>query len=436
MIGFSSIPYTENQGFACLYSESTGVRLIAFRDLRPYLDDLVKREETITTLDSKALYRNLFFLGTDLLSRLRIFDLQSYYHNVHCQTNLNLVDRGKEFYGIDLATEKKRIEKMWFIQREKNWRYVPPAIAQVYLEKEAILAYQMRETLTKVNIATKNADYLRFFRDFLLYLVKLEKIGIASKDGLVHPTYEYDRVSTGRLINIEPFCFQTASIEKVLQPFKSRFDNGNIWLADWRNADFRVAAALSKETLIGPKNDPYSYFASKILGKDDITEEERDEAKRKVLSVMYGFGIDEGNMFFKTYPEIAQKKREVTQQAKKDKSVTTIFGKTRVFAKNDNFDTKAFASLCQMTVADLCKRAVIELQKEFTNRGLESVPIPIIRYDSFCFDIKAEEEETAKEAIQTAMIERTIPEELRFYVNFEVSISKMTNIYEHGLENI
>jgi DNA polymerase I-like protein with 3'-5' exonuclease and polymerase domains len=79
-----------------------------------------------------------------------------------------------------------------------------------------------------------------------------------------------------------------------------------------------------------------------------------------------------------------------------------------------------------MTVADLCKIAVIECQKEFRERGLESVPIPIIRYDSFCFDVKPNEEKEAKEAIQKALIERTIPADMRFDVNFETS---MTDIY-------
>jgi hypothetical protein len=46
-------------------------------------------------------------------------------------------------------------------------------------------------------------------------------------------------------------------------------------------------------------------------------------------------------------------------------------------------------------------------------------------YDSFGFDIYKPELEEAKKAIQTGLIERTVPYSFRQYVDFEVSIEEL-----------
>lgn len=253
---------------------------------------------------------------------------------------------------------------------------------------------------------------------------KLEDTGVFDKQlQKIIPRYEYDRASTGRIVNIEPFCYQSQK-SKFIENYISRFGtDGTIIVADWKNADFRVAAALSQEKIEGEKKDPYTLLGKKLLGKDEITHEERDKLKNEILSIMYGYEKEHSELFFNTYPNISKFKNHIIQEARKNRKLTTIFGKSRYFDKNDKFETKAFNTINQMTVADLCKKAVIELQREFTQKQLKSVPIPFVVYDQFAVDLYLPELEEVKIALHEALIMKTIPSSFRQFVDFEISIS-------------
>lgn len=428
MIGFAVVSSSQNTGLACLYSDTFGSRFLPLRDIKPWLEDVVTKNYALVSLDSHKMYRSLLFLGPEFLEKIKVFDLRSYYHNVTGEKNVNMIKRGTELCKIDLDAEMTRINRIWKIQRERDWEHIPMPIKQVYLQKEATLAFEVGKLLSPIaKFSPSMREYMVFFQNFLIWLARIENTGLISKEwDRVTPLYDYDSTATGRIINTEPFCYQTKSIEKVIEPYRSRFEKGKIILADWRNADFRVAAGLSKEILLGERDDPYTLIAKKIYGKEQISDDERDEGKKRVLSIMYGYSPDDSNLFFNTYPKIARFKREITESASKTLKVESPFGKVRTFSKDAIFSTMALASLCQMTVADFCKKAIIETQKEFSARGLESVPIPIIRYDAFCFDIKPGEEKESAEAINKSLIDRTIPSHIQFFGNFDV---KLTDIY-------
>lgn len=433
MIGFSLAPLTKTSGIGCTYQDPQRINFFPYdqSSIKIWLDGMVASKETIFVNDSHDFYKALSFLGKDYLRSLKLFDNKAFFNIYRNALNINVYDIGLKFYKIDAEKELERLKKIWFIQGEQKWAHIPIQLIEVYLEKDAITALRIGEPLaTKIKLDMVTSSYIDFLRDFIISMVFLEEVGVIEKKSgnKIIPRYEYDHVVTGRIVNTEPFCFQTVAFEKFAQTFVSRFgDEGMLVTADWANADFRVAAALAQEKLEGEKLDPYTLIGKLILNKSVLTDEERNFLKTTILSIMYGYeGADHAEIFFKAYPKIAEFKKWIINEAQTKKKLTTRYGKTRFFEQRDKFTTKAFNTINQMTVADLCKKAVIEMQDVFTEKGLKSTPIPWICYDSFGFDVYLSEKEQAFAAIREVLIDRTIPPSFRQFCEWDVKIKNAT----------
>ena len=433
MIGFSLAPLTQTSGIGCAYHDPEGVKFFPYdqSSIKIWFDNIQSSGETVFVNDSHQIYRALSFLGKEYLRSLKLFDNKVFFNVCWNRLNINIHELGLKFHKIDAEKELERLRKIWFIQGEHNWARIPIQLIEVYLEKDAATALRVGEPLaTKIKLPIESSLYIDFLRDFLVSISFLEEIGVIEKKThhKIIPHYEYDHVVTGRIVNTEPFCFQTVSFEKFVEQYESRFgEDGMLVVADWSNADFRVAAALAQEKLEGEKLDPYTLIGKLILQKSEITDEERNFLKTTILSVMYGYeGQDHAEIFFKAYPKISEFKKWIINEARTKKKLTTRYGKTRYFEPRDNFETKAFNTINQMTVADLCKKAVIEMQDCFTEKNLKSTPIGYICYDSFGFDICLSEKEQAFAAIREALIDRTIPPSFRQFCEWNVKIKDAT----------
>jgi len=430
MIGFSIVPFSKNTGIICRYSEfHPNLSYFVYNEanIKSWIEKLKKEWGNILIVnDSRTVYRSLSFLGADYLLSLNLFDCRAFFNIYKNALNIDISNLAQKNLNITLADEQSRIQKIWRIQNEENWELIPLSLIEVFLEKDATTAFKIGSQLKKIKLSLDVSAYYDLFREFLIYLTLLEETGIHFKNEITIPRYEYDRVITGRLVNTTPYCYQVVSKQKFIETCSSRFGKDGILLnADWKNAEFRVAAAISKEKIEGEKKDPYTLLGRAILGRQEITKEEREENKETVLATMYGDSYQFSNEFFSTYPNIAAYKKEIIKEARKNLKLTTKFGKTRFFETNEKFETKAFNAINQMTVADLCKIAIIETQKEFKEKNLRSVMLPYVVYDNFLFDIYKPELEQAKQAIQTGLINRTIPYSFRQYVDFEVSIEEL-----------
>jgi hypothetical protein len=428
MIGFSIASFSQNSGIICLNSElKTEFFAYNSTNVQAWIQSKIfDSHETICSIDSRQIYQALKFLDIEYLKQLNIFDCRAFLNVYRNATNIDIPKLADDQFGLNLSPEKERIDKIWFLQGERNWEYIPISLIEVFLLKESLAAFKIGWELKKIVVPIDVSNYMDFFKEFLIYLTMLEEVGITNKTTkiLEFPRYEYDKSVTGRLINTFPICFQTMSSEKIGSLYTSRFGKDGILLvADWKNADFRVAASLSQEKLDEEKKDPYTLFARKSLGKAEISKEERDQFKDMVLTVMYDKDIPEG--FAETYPKIASFKKASTEFAKKYLKISSHFGKTRFFGKNDKFETKAFNSICQMTVADLCKKAIIEMQKVLAGYELKSKMIPIVIYDQFAFDVHLSEKDQMLELIQNGLISATIPSSFKQYTDFEVTIKNI-----------
>jgi hypothetical protein len=429
MVGFSIISFQKNNGIICRYSEfQPYISYFVFdkNTIKSQLEKLKKEYGEFVVSDVRQVYRVLSFLDPEYLLSLKFFDCRSFFNVYKNAQNIDVPGLAQKNFNLTLADDKNKLQKIWEIQGESNWNLIPYPLIEVYLEKDALAAFKIASNLKKVKLSLETSVYYDFFQEFLLYLTLLEETGIYSKGNKVVPRYEYDKTITGRLINTYPYCYQVLSQHKFAEACDSRFGkDGILLIADWKNAEFRVAAALSKEKIEGEKKDPYTLIGKAILGKSQITPEERQDWKERILAVMYGNSYQFSNEFFSVYPNIATHKKEIVAEARKNLKLTTKFGKTRFFGATEKFETKAFNTINQMTVADLSKKAIIETQKEFKEKGLKSVMLPYVVYDNFLFDVHKDELEAAKAAIQAGLIERTIPHSFKQYVEFEVDIEEL-----------
>ncbi len=427
-IGFSIVSISNNAGYGYFYNKSKQ-SFFAWdsSSIKCYLDKIIESSTLVYVTDSKKVYSSLSFLGIDYLSKVQLFDSKAFLNVYKNSLNIDLYELAIKYYKIDNKIENERIKKIWNIQVEKNnWQYIPNYLIDIYLSKDAAIAYRFGEHFFNIKLEEYQKKYLQFLQEFILYLCFLEQNGMTERKTMnrVVPNYHYDRVVTGRIVNTEPFCYQTSNNQKILDTYQSRFgDKGIILIADWSNIEFRVAAALAEEKLDNEKKDPYVLMGKIWLKKNEISDLERTFMKTFVQSALYGYEKLNSDILFKLYPKIKIFRDKILAEVKKTKKLTTIFGKTRYFSKDDNFETKALNTICQSTVASLCMKGIIEIQKEFRNQKLQSVPLPYVKYDSFSVDCLIEERKKVEEAIKMALITKTIPEPWKKFVEFEVKIS-------------
>ncbi len=390
-----------------------------FLVLEKLLCSFIDNNFLVCVTDSKKIFKNLSFIESDILLKINFFDCKLFLSVYKNLLNIDIYHYSFENYNINSFNINEKIKNIWKIQNIKSWKLLPKLIIEDFLKKDIEICKKFYDEFNTIFQQQNSLSaYYKKSLENLYYLVKIENNGIYSKDKKIIPKYHYDRILTGRLVNTYPKSFQVLSKDKFFKEYNSRFENGNILLADWSNTDFRTVIALSN-TKITDKNleDPYVFLAKSVLKKDNIEITERDIFKKKTMSILYGkYYKDE--VLYKEYPNIFKLKREKIIEAKKKKYIQSYFGKIRFFNNDEDLDTKAFSSYVQMTVADLFKDAIKNLILVFKENNLQSVPIPYLVYDSFAFDIHPSEKDIIRKYIEEALIIKTIPKNFRECINF------------------
>jgi len=429
IIFLSSISFNKTSGKIYLKQEEKIFEINYnkdFSNIEKIFQNFLDNNIRIFVTDTKKIFQNLNFLNSNILSKINFFDCKLFLSVYKNLLNIDIYQYAFENYNINSFYINEKIKNIWKIQNIKSWKLLPKDIVEDFLLNDIEICEKFYKEFNSIFCSENSLlKYYNQSLENLYYLVQLENNGLQSnKNKLVIPKYHYDKILTGRLSNTYPKSFQTISKTKFFNEYKSRFENGKILIADWSNIDFRVAVALSK-TKIEDKEleDPYIYLAKQILNKDKIEITERDIFKRKVLTILYGKYYKDEILFTK-YPNIFKLKRDKIKEAKKKKYIQSYFGKIRFFDKDDDLDTKAFSSYVQMATADLCKIAIKELLIEFKEKKYKSIPIPFIVYDSFSIDYSPEDDiDDIKKSLNFSLIEKTIPNEFKQYINFSLNIS-------------
>ena len=265
------------------------------------------------------------------------------------------------------------------------------------------------------------------------YVDALPKL-INPKTGAIHTNFNQTIAATGRLSSTDPNLQNIPIRTKLGRQIRKAFipPEGKILVAaDYSQIELRMVAHIA--------NDSHMLSAFKF-GQDihkstaalmfkvpleDVTPEMRRKAKEINFGIIYGIsqwglasriGIDpmEAQMFiddyFKQFPNIKNFMMNTISEARETQCVKTISGRIRQIPEinSDNRKVKegaervAINTPIQGSAADLIKIAMINIQNEIEERGLNSQMILQV-HDELVFEADEAELDTLKALIKDKM---------------------------------
>jgi len=254
------------------------------------------------------------------------------------------------------------------------------------------------------------------------------------EDGKIHTIFKQAITRTGRLSSAEPnlqnIPIRNEEGKKIRKAFLPE-ENSIIMTSDYSQIELRLLAHISKcESLISAFNnheDIHTKVASDIYGVEtsSVTKDMRRTAKAVIFGIVYGisgFGLGENlslnakeankfiNKYLTMYPGVKKYMEDIVTYAKEKGYVRTIMNRKREIdeLKNPNYiiqksgERMALNTPIQGSSADIIKKAMIEVDKELTSRGLKSQLI-IQVHDELVFTVPENEKEIMEKIVVNIM---------------------------------
>ncbi|TWT16542.1 DNA polymerase I [Streptococcus sp. sy010] len=262
------------------------------------------------------------------------------------------------------------------------------------LERLAHQSDLVRKILDYRQITKLQSTYILGLQDYIL------------GDHKIHTRYVQDLTQTGRLSSTDPnlqnIPIRLEQGRLIRKAFRPSHPDWLLLSSDYSQIELRVLAHISgDEHLIdGFKQgvDIHTSTAMRVFGiasPDQVTDNDRRNAKAVNFGVVYGisdFGLSNNlgisrqaaktyiETYFARYPGIKTYMDQIVAYAKTKGYVETIFKRRRELPDihSRNFNLRSFAertainSPIQGSAADILKIAMIELDKQLTERGLKA----------------------------------------------------------------
>lgn len=264
------------------------------------------------------------------------------------------------------------------------------------------------------------------------YIIGLE--GNILEDGKIHTIYTQTLTRTGRLSSIEP-NLQNIPVRttygKLIRKAFIPEENCILLSSDYSQIELRVFAHFSKVTnwIEAFKNDMdiHTRTAMDIFGVEekDVTSLMRRQAKAVNFGILYGissFGLSEDlkisvkeakafiDKYFETYSGTKVYMDSVVKEAYEKGYVSTIMNRKRRIDElnNTNYmirqqgERMALNTPIQGSSADILKKAMIDIYKEFKEKNIRSKMILQV-HDELIFNVLKEEEKIVSEIVDRCM---------------------------------
>ena len=276
------------------------------------------------------------------------------------------------------------------------------------------------------------------------------------EDGKIHTMYTQTLTRTGRLSSVEP-NLQNIPVRttygKLIRKAFIPEENSVLLSSDYSQIELRVFAHFSKvpNLIEAFKNDMdiHTQTAMDIFGvsKDEVTSLMRRQAKAVNFGILYGissFGLAEDlgisvkeakefiNKYFETYSGTKFYMDNVVKEAYEKGYVTTIMNRKRRIDElnNTNYmirsqgERMALNTPIQGSSADILKKAMIDIYKEFNAKNIKSKMLLQV-HDELIFNVIKEEEQMVKE-----IVDRCMDNAYKLDVPLKVDIQTGSNWYE------
>lgn len=303
-------------------------------------------------------------------------------------------------------------------------------------------------------IVDKILEYRTLAKLYTNYAVGLQQE--VREDGRIHTIFTQTLTRTGRLSSISPNLQNIparAEFSKLIRKAFVPDENSVLLSSDYSQVELRVFAHMSNATNLiqafKDDKDIHTKTASDIykIPMEDVTKEMRRTAKAVNFGILYGIssfglsedlGIDIGTAkqfidnYLETYPGI----REYMEKEKADAYslgyVKTLMNRKRTIEelKSKNFmirssgERMALNTPIQGTAADILKKAMVDIYREFEKRNLKSKML-IQVHDELVFNVLLDEMDEVKEVVKDLM-----ENAFKLEVPLKVEIEMGKNLYE------
>jgi DNA polymerase-1 len=354
-----------------------------------------------------------------------------------------------EDYSVELEKLIQDTERKIYITAGTDFNIgSPKQVGEILFDRMGI-PYKWRKTKTgqystDVDKLTELALEHKIVDDILEYR-KYSKLKSTYVDALptmvnpvthrVHSNFNQARAATGRLSsenpNLQNIPIKDKAGRKIRKAFEPRDENHILLAADYSQIELRLIAEISKDAFMMEAfqqgQDFHKATAAKVysVDYDDVTAEQRRNAKTVNFSITYGAGatnlsrqlgikraeakdlIDE---YFKQFKGLKAYMDDTVEYARKHGFVKTLLGRKRFLRDinsrsgliRSNAERMAINTPIQGTAADMIKLAMIEIHKMLKEGGYQSKMILQV-HDELVFDVLRSELDELKPKIEEKM---------------------------------
>lgn len=297
-------------------------------------------------------------------------------------------------------------------------------------------------------IVDKILEYRTLAKLYTNYAVGLK--AEVREDGRIHTIFTQTLTRTGRLSSISPNLQNIPARAEYSALIRKAFvpdHNSKILSSDYSQVELRIFASMSKAiNLINAfvnNEDIHTRTAADIFKVDmsSVTKDMRRTAKAVNFGILYGissFGLSEDlgidvktakkfiDDYLETYPGIRDFQAKEIADAYANGYVRTLMNRKRVIEelKNKNYmirssgERMALNTPIQGTAADILKKAMVEIYREFNKRNLGSKML-IQVHDELVFNVLNDEIDEVSEIVRDIM-ENTFKIDVPLKVDIEI----------------
>ena len=275
------------------------------------------------------------------------------------------------------------------------------------------------------------------------------------EDNKIHTIYNQTLTRTGRLSSMYPNLQNIPTRDEEGKKIRKSFipSNDMFLSADYSQIELRILAHISgaKELIKAfvEGKDIHRTVASDIFGvsESEVTSKMRSTAKAVIFGIVYGisgFGLGENlsinpkeakgfiDKYLELYPGVKRYMDGIVKEAYEQGYVTTLYKRKRkieelnskVYPIRSAGERIALNTPIQGTSADIIKKAMVAIDKEFMKENIQSKMLLQV-HDELIFDVK-EEEKTKVENIVKTIMENIV----KLNVPLKVSMEYGKNWYE------
>ena len=395
------------------------------------------------------LFNNIEMPLAEVLADMEITGIKvdvNYLTNVELELKEKLEEKGKEIYelsGVEFnIMSPSQLSKVLFED-----------LAIPYPKKVKDNKYSTsKDILDKIidfhPIVSKILEYRTLAKLYTNYAVGLK--AEVREDGRIHTIFTQTLTRTGRLSSISPNLQNIPARAEYSALIRKAFvpdENSKILSSDYSQVELRVFASMSKATnLINAfvnNEDIHTRTAADIFKVDmsSVTKDMRRTAKAVNFGILYGissFGLSEDlgidvktakkfiDDYLETYPGIRDFQAKEIADAYANGYVRTLMNRKRVIEelKNKNYmirssgERMALNTPIQGTAADILKKAMVEIYREFNKRNLKSKML-IQVHDELVFNVLDTELDEVSKIVRDIM-ENTFKIDVPLKVDIEI----------------